>query len=86
MKKKLNLDNLTITSFVTSLEKDATGTVKGGAQAAVTPGCGNSFDKCATVPIEDCYVPSYNPCPTIPVQHCDVTTLFYAPATAGICP
>jgi hypothetical protein len=67
--KKLNLKTLHVTSFVTSLEKESQLTLKGG----VTETCGESFDRCRTLPLNDCAVPSYNrTCPTIPVTDCDV--------------
>jgi hypothetical protein len=70
--KKLSLHNLRVTSFVTSLEKNGQDTLKGGADAAVTPGCGPSFQACPTIPIDNCNIPSYDPCITIPVEQCNV--------------
>jgi hypothetical protein len=75
--KKLNLNDLKVTSFVTSLDSVNSATLKGGADAAVTPDCGPTFNACPTVPIEHCNVPSYDPCPTIPVGECEVRTLEY---------
>jgi hypothetical protein len=70
--KKLNLSDLEVTSFVTSLDKSRLNTVKAGADAAVTPGCGNSFDRCPTLPLNECPVQSYNrDCPTVPVAECN---------------
>jgi hypothetical protein len=73
--KKLNLNDIRVTSFVTSLEKNGQYTLKGGADAAITPGCGASFDRCPTLPIEDCNIPSYDPCFTIPVEQCNLSDL-----------
>jgi hypothetical protein len=71
--KKLNLNNLKVTSFVTSLDRSRQDTVKGGADAAVTPSCGVSFDRCPTLPVNECNIPSYDPCYTIPVEQCNVS-------------
>jgi hypothetical protein len=66
--KKLNLNSLKVTSFVTSLEKNKQETLKGG----VTENCGASFNACPTVPVNGCAVASYNQaCPTIPVAECN---------------
>jgi hypothetical protein len=63
-KKKLSLGELKVTSFVTEA-----GNVKGGE----TNGCGQTFDYCDTLPVNQCNVPSYNAnCPTLPVQDCNV--------------
>jgi hypothetical protein len=73
--KKLSLENLKVTSFVTSLTGSNSVTLKGGADAAVTPDCGPSFRVCPTVPIENCNIPSYDPCPTIPIEQCEVASI-----------
>jgi hypothetical protein len=74
--KKLNLGSLKVTSFVTSLDKDNQQTLQGGVQAAITPGCGISFDRCPSVPLNNCAVPSYNrECPTLPLEECHVASV-----------
>jgi hypothetical protein len=66
--KKLNLTEIKVTSFVTSMETREKLTLKGG----VTEGCGQTFDYCNSVPVNDCNVASYNAtCPTVPVQNCN---------------
>jgi hypothetical protein len=62
MKKKLNLDNLTITSFVTSPEESNPSTIR-GAGAVLTSECFNT-------PVYDCRVPTYHPCQSLPVREC----------------
>ena len=65
-KKKLNLDELHVKSFITETDSN---NIKGGA----TEGCGNTFDYYNTVPINQCNIGSYNAaCPTVPVQDCNV--------------
>jgi hypothetical protein len=67
--KKLNLETLRVTSFVTSLAGENQLTLKGG----VTDTCGASFDACPSVPVNNCNVASYNQtCPTLPLQQCNV--------------
>jgi len=65
MKKKLKLNDLKISSFITGNEK-------GGVDTKGTTNC--SFDACPTVPINNCNIPSYNNCPTLPAKGC-VTTV-----------
>jgi hypothetical protein len=67
--KKLNLNSLKVTSFVTSLEKNNQETLRGG----VTENCGASFNACPSVPVNDCNIASYNrTCPTLPIEQCNV--------------
>jgi hypothetical protein len=67
--KKMNLESLKVTSFVTSLAEKNQHTLKGG----VTDTCGASFDACPSVPVNNCNVASYNQtCPTLPLQQCNV--------------
>jgi hypothetical protein len=67
--KKISLNQIKVTSFITSLTGNDQLTLKGG----VTEDCGNTFEQCNSVPINNCNYPSYNAtCPTLPVQDCQV--------------
>jgi hypothetical protein len=66
--KKLNLHQLKVTSFVTSLENQESDTYKGGA---ATNCCEATFESCPSVPVNNCGIISYNSCITLPVNACD---------------
>jgi hypothetical protein len=71
--KKLSLNELKITSFITE-SSDLSGQ-KGGAT-----NCCPSVNQCPTLPANDCEIASYNRCRTIPVEYC----AFYEPHNTAV--
>ncbi len=71
MKKKikLNLNNLKVNSFVTSIDPKESGDIKGGTQQS----CGQG---CRTYEIQACVETRDSPCRiTMPVNVCEIMTL-----------
>ncbi len=70
MKKKikLNLNNLKVNSFVTSIDPKESGDIKGGTQ----PSCGQG---CRTYEIRYCQVTRDQACPVTQPPNCQIFTM-----------